>query len=177
MFCKFTYRNRVPDSIKSLCLFTFVMSIFWIWYLANILIDILNVFGILYDVQPSFLAMTLLSLGNSLPDLSLNCALARAGFGEMGIAGSVAGPLFNMLIGLGASMIRKTINGPIEFEIFRFSRENLLIAFGILLLNLIRLLIQAAVLNFRLTKSVSIIGYILYALFFIGICIMTFIFH
>jgi Ca2+/Na+ antiporter len=42
-------------------------------------------------------------------DLSVNIALAKAGYGEMGIAGSIAGPLFNVLIGLGISLIKKNI--------------------------------------------------------------------
>ena len=40
-------------------------------------------------------------------DLSLNCALAKNGYGEMGIAGSIAGPLFNLMIGLGITSLKK----------------------------------------------------------------------
>jgi sodium/potassium/calcium exchanger 6 len=92
------------------------MSVFWIWVTAKILVDVLNMFGVLFNLPSSFLGMTLLSFGNSAPgkllitlDFSLNCALARTGYGEMGIAGSIAGPLFNLLVGLGASMIKNTI--------------------------------------------------------------------
>lgn len=85
------------------------MSMFWIWFVSNILVDILKVLGVLFDIPESFLGMTLLAFGNSAPDLSVNCALARAGYGEMGIAGSIAGPLFNVLIGLGVSLIKKNI--------------------------------------------------------------------
>jgi len=53
--------------------------------------------------------MTLLSFGNSVPDLTLNIALAKKGYGEMGIAGSIAGPLFNVLVGLGIPLIKQTI--------------------------------------------------------------------
>jgi Ca2+/Na+ antiporter len=35
--------------------------------------------------------------------------LAKKGYGEMAIAGSIAGPLFNVLVGLGISLIRKNI--------------------------------------------------------------------
>jgi sodium/potassium/calcium exchanger 6 len=60
-------------------------------------------------VPESFLGMTLLAFGNSVPDLTVNCALARTGYGEMAIAGSIAGPLFNVLVGLGVSLIKKNI--------------------------------------------------------------------
>ena len=61
------------------------------------------------NIPNVFLAITLLSFGNSIPDLTLNVALAKRGYGEMGIAGSIAGPLFNLLIGLGTSLIQITI--------------------------------------------------------------------
>jgi len=38
--------------------------------------------------------------------MSLNCALAKSGYGEMAIAGSIAGPLFNLMIGFGISSLK-----------------------------------------------------------------------
>jgi len=153
------------------------MSIFWIWSVAKILIDILNLLGILFNIPSSFLGLTLLSFGNSVPDLTLNCALAKAGYGEMGIAGSIAGPLFNLLIGLGASLIKQTISyGTLPFQLFEFKHTSILIAIGILGVNLIRLLFHAMILKYKLTKSVSIIGYILYTVFCVGIVLFTFVF-
>ena len=85
------------------------MSIFWIWITAKVLVDLLKTIGVILDISSDFLGMTLLSFGNSSPDLALNCALAKAGYGEMGLAGSIAGPLFNLLIGLGMSFVKNTI--------------------------------------------------------------------
>lgn len=177
LISKYTYCNRVPGSIKLLCVYSFFMSILWIWAVAKTLIDVLQIFGVILDVPTTFLGMTLLSLGNSLPDLTLNCALAKSGYGEMGIAGSIAGPLFNLLIGLGASMIKMTITqGDIPFQLFAHKHITIIIAGGVLFLNLLRLLIQSCILKFNMTKSVAIIGYILYILFFVGICLFTFVF-
>jgi len=78
--------------------------------------------GDILNVPSTYLMITLLSFGNSASgknfllkfiiinislDLSLNCALAKSGYGEMGIAGSIAGPLFNLLIGLGTTALKK----------------------------------------------------------------------
>lgn len=175
--CKFTYRNRTPRWKTFVSFIAFIMSIFWIWFVAKNLINVLDLIGVLFDVKPFFLGMTLLSLGNSLPDLTLNCSLAKAGFGKMGLAGSIAGPLFNLLIGLGASMIKMTLDkGTIKFELFKQSEVVNLFALSLLGLNLIRLLIQASLVRFNLGKSVSIIGYIIYIIFFVGICLITFVF-
>jgi Ca2+/Na+ antiporter len=153
------------------------MSIIWIWFIAKILIQILDLIGLIFDIPAFFIGMTLLSFGNSLPDLTLNCALAKAGYGEMGLAGSIAGPLFNLLVGLGASLIKKNLKtGVIEFQLFKSSHIVILISILILAINLIRLIIQASFLKFRLNKYVSIVGYIIYTFFFISICLFTFVF-
>jgi sodium/potassium/calcium exchanger 6 len=85
------------------------MSVLWIWMIAKVLVDILNTIGVIFNISSAFLGMTFLAFGNSAPDLTLNCSLARAGYGEMGLAGSIAGPLFNLLIGLGSAMIKNTL--------------------------------------------------------------------
>jgi sodium/potassium/calcium exchanger 6 len=70
--------------------------------------------------------MTLLSFGNSSPDLALNCALAKAGYGEMGLAGSIAGPLFNLLMGLGMSLIKNTIERLYNINIVKLTVYHLI---------------------------------------------------
>ncbi len=178
LIMRLTYRNRLPKALTFLCLFAFVLSIFWIWGVAKVLIDILQVIGVLFNVPSSFLAMTLLSFGNSVPDLTLNSALARAGYGEMGIAGSIAGPLFNLLIGLGASLIKQTLmtGRPVDFNIYQYKYFPVMIAISLLILNLVRLLLQSICLKFNLTKTVSYLGYLLYIIFVVGICMFTFVY-
>ena len=43
--------------------------------------------------------MTVLSWGNSLGDVSADVALTKRGFGEMAITATMAGPIFNILVG------------------------------------------------------------------------------
>ena len=45
------------------------MSMFWIWYFANFLIDILNFIGEIFEIPDMFLGMTVLAIGNSLPGI------------------------------------------------------------------------------------------------------------
>ena len=80
-------------------LITFVMSLMWIWLTANILIDLLKAIGLLLNIPDTFLGMTVLTFGNSVTDLALNISLVKGGYGEMALAGSLAGPVFNLLVG------------------------------------------------------------------------------
>jgi sodium/potassium/calcium exchanger 6 len=86
--------------------FSFTMSILWIWLTANILIDLLDLFGILFKIPPILLGLTVLAWGNSVGDLMTNLSIAKKGFGEMAITGCIAGPLFNTLFGFGITTLK-----------------------------------------------------------------------
>ena len=43
--------------------------------------------------------MTVLAWGNCLGDMSADVAMTKKGFGEMAITATVAGPVFNVMIG------------------------------------------------------------------------------
>jgi len=43
--------------------------------------------------------MTVLAWGNCLGDMSADVAMTKKGFGEMAITATMAGPIFNILIG------------------------------------------------------------------------------
>lgn len=43
------------------------MSILWIWFIAKVLMNVLNTSGLILSVPDAFLAMTFLSFGNSAP--------------------------------------------------------------------------------------------------------------
>jgi hypothetical protein len=86
----------------------------------------------------------------------------------MGLAGSVAGPLFNLLIGLGASLIKLTIQegGAVKFNLFSDRRDWIIVAaIAVLFLNLLHLLIHSIFVKFKLNRVVAVIGYLFYILF------------
>ena len=53
----------------------------------------------------------MLAWGNCLGDMSADVAMTKKGFGEMAITGTMAGPIFNVLMGLGVSMTVKFTTG------------------------------------------------------------------
>jgi sodium/potassium/calcium exchanger 6 len=129
------------------------------------------------NINKYFLGMTILTYGNSISDLMLNLSLVNLGYSEMALSGSISGPLFNLLIGLGIPLIKLNIkSGNINIEIF--NKDNLIgiICLFLLIGNLITLIIQAKFSDYHLTNKLAIIRFLFYFTFFIIICIITFVY-
>lgn len=98
------------------------MSLVWIWWVANILIDLLSLFGVIFSIRPAFLGVTVLAWGNSVGDMLANLSISKKGFAKMAMTGCIAGPLFNLFFGLGISLVKEAISGNISN--FSFTNNN-----------------------------------------------------
>ena len=94
----------------TLSLWTFVMSIMWIYFQARELVGILRMFGQVLNISDVILGATVLAWGGSVGDLVSNVQMAKAGYPEMSIAATFGGPLFNLLLGSAVSLLFMTVS-------------------------------------------------------------------
>lgn len=79
----------------------FVMAATWIDWIADSLVALLNFIGIVLHIPGAIMGLTILAWGNSVGDLSANITMARKGLANMAMTACFAGPVFNILLGLG----------------------------------------------------------------------------
>ena len=118
------------------------------------------------NITNTFLGITLLSYGNSLPDLLLNLSFVKLGYGEMILSGSIEGSLFNILIGLGLPLIILNLRkGDIEIDFFNKNNKISIACLGFLIINLITFLIESKITNYRLNIKFAVKKVIFYGIF------------
>jgi len=112
-----TKASSGPDLlISTYAIISFVMSIAWISFTSDCIIDLLRLFGFITNLPRPLLALTILSWGNCLGDLTADLAMTKKGFAEMAITGTLAGPIFNILVGMGLANALNIFNSPKPFE-------------------------------------------------------------
>lgn len=164
-------RNIIEEYPLFSGLYTFLISLLFVYYSAQILVQCLDTLGILLNIPNYYFSMTFLAIANSVGDLAVNITLSEKGMGEMAIAGSIAGPLFNFLIGTGIAALKFTIqNGAIDFTLKTVNY----VGAGLLIANLIRLLIQTHFEGYLLSKKWSYVGFGMYLIYFIYVHIDVF---
>ena len=173
-FFRISYRGTLPKCEWTLLLIALVISILWIYSVTNILMDMITCIRILLPVNlsQSFLTMTVLAFGNSLPDFI---------YAEMALSGSIGAPAFGLLFGFGMSLIRKSAQNkfkPFEFDLFDKNVDNYIIlsAMGNLYVLILMYIIFGFVQKFNLTRLVSLFGYSIYIIYFGFIVYFAFIY-
>jgi len=79
----------------------FFVAAMWIDVIADKLVQLLTFLGVICRIPGSIMGLTVLAWGNSMGDLSANMTMAKKGLANMAITACFAGPVFNILVGLG----------------------------------------------------------------------------
>ncbi|KAG2195014.1 Sodium/calcium exchanger protein-domain-containing protein [Mucor mucedo] len=114
-----TRADEAPQWHWMLSFVGFVIALNWIFLLANEMVGLLQALGTIFDISEAIMGLTIFALGNSVGDLVANTAIAKMGFPTMAISACYAGPLLNMVLGVGISSTYQTwITGkPYELDI------------------------------------------------------------
>ncbi|KAL2942131.1 Cation/calcium exchanger 5 [Bienertia sinuspersici] len=132
-------------------LVAFVMSVFWISNVAGELLNCLAALGKILNLPPTILGLTVLAWGNSVGDLVADVAVAKAGQPALAMAGCFAGPMFNMLIGLGTALVIQTAKVYPEPYVLHF-HVSIVTAFVFLFLSLMGSLLVVTWSRFRVPR-------------------------
>ncbi|MDP2439185.1 MAG: hypothetical protein Q8P67_25840, partial [archaeon] len=105
----FTSLDHKPQQMHLFLTGAFVISVLWIYLLADELVAVLQSIGVVLSIPPAILGLTVLAWGNSTGDLINNLAVARQGYPGMALAAAFGNPMFNILLGFGIPMLITTI--------------------------------------------------------------------
>ena len=97
-----------PAVVLLWVLTAFFMCIVWMYLLCGELISCLQTFGSIMNIPSAYLGLTILAWGNCIGDFFSISSIARRGLGEMALAGCYGSPVFDILFGLGVSIISST---------------------------------------------------------------------
>lgn len=81
----------------------FFVSILYIMSIVDEVVSILQTLGLVLGLSDAILGLTVFAMGNSLGDLVANITIAKMGHPVMAISACFAGPLLNLLLGIGIS--------------------------------------------------------------------------
>mmetsp|Transcript_3617 Transcript_3617/g.8131 ORF Transcript_3617/g.8131 Transcript_3617/m.8131 type:complete len:1036 (+) Transcript_3617:136-3243(+) len=106
--------------IVPITLYGFAISATWLDSIADKLVQLLELFGVLLRVPKTIMGLTVLAFGNSIQDLIANISVSKKGLSTMAVTACFAGPIFNFGVGLGLGFwaLMKTTGSdeiPVEF--------------------------------------------------------------
>lgn len=153
---------------------TVISSTFWMYFMIELLISLLNAVGMVFDLEASFLGFTVLAIGNALPDaLSTFALFEKEGQAVMALSGAYNGQLFGLLIGFGLGNLKMTLQrGPQPFRLFdpaEFSTH--LIGIIVILVAFITLTLTwgwAYINKFWMNRTFAISLLVIYLTFLVG---------
>ncbi|KAI1702828.1 sodium/calcium exchanger protein domain-containing protein [Ditylenchus destructor] len=161
----FTKWNQEPKYYKQIAAYTgFIMSIAWIYTAAAEIVDVVMMFGSLFDISYQILGLTAVSWCNAIGDVIADIGSARHGFNQMAFSAALGGPLFNLLVGFGSTFLIPIIQGKTVTVSIDGVKVVMLAGLATSLLSTLLLLFAQ---KFRPRWPHGVLLYVLYVVFLI----------
>ena len=146
-------------------LLSFLMSILWIYTIANEIVSLLSTFGHMFKINGAILGLTVLSWANSVGDLVSDVAMAKQGYPQMAVSACIGGPCLNMLLGIGlASTIAILKHGrALELKL----SDTLVISSAFLMFTICSHIVAVPLMKFKVKKWYGFYMFGLYCCFLI----------
>ena len=180
---KKSYRTSLPKCEWVLLISALIMSMVWIYTITTILIQMVNdsQFLLPFEISRSFLIMTILAVGNALPDFLIDCTLSTSGYAEMALSGTIGSPVFSLLFGFGLSLIKTfafSEKKEQEFDLLNFtaSTKVILCAMAGIFINLVHYMLIFSLVNYRVKRYVSYAGFCVFFGYLVSIVLVSFVF-
>ena len=134
---------------------SFFMSLVWLLLITNELVGAALCFGKILSSPDIVMGLIILAIGNSIDDLAATVTIAREGYPSMAVAGAYAGPMFNVLAGIGLPMLIYTAGA--EGQGYAIGKDTLIVwvAFATLLTSLVGTLVWVPLAGFRITHKIG----------------------
>lgn len=146
---------------------TFIIAILLIGGLSWILVEQVVVLANIFSIDPTFLALTVLAAGTSVPDLMGSIVVAKQGRGDMAVSNAVGSNIFNVLFGLGLPWIIVILSGQQSVPV---NRENLLASVLLLFASVTAILLLLIMRRWRIGQKS---GFVLIGLY-VAYCVYIF---
>ena len=139
----------------------FILSIVLIAALSYVLVEVAVASAHILNIPEAIIALTVLAVGTSIPDLFSSVIVARQGRGDMAVSNAIGSNIFDILVGLGLPFLLVMVfsGGTIESGGDIFS--STLILSGSVLLLILLLLVKKWNTS-KLTGVILIGAYIFY---------------
>lgn len=155
-----------------------VASMSWVFLLANEIVGVLQIFGVIVGISDALLGVSVLAWGNSVSDAVADIVIAKKGLPAMAIAACYGGPLLNLLLGLGVGLtwecleVTTSANFPVgSYPLPPLSPRIILV--GICLsISLLGSLIVVPLSGFVIRKSHGIALLTVYGFFIVGLILI-----
>lgn len=172
-----THHSHPPSGTAysvSWVLVAFVMCVTWIYLFAGELVTCLQAIGLISGIPPGVLGLTVLAWGNSVGDLFANMAVAKQGLGEMAIAGSYGGPVFNLCLGLGISLSYVCVGTYPESFVLKMDQSSI-VSLVFIYIAIISTVSVTIFFKFEMTSQLGYFLICLYAIYTVTqLCVLIF---